>query len=319
MAQKKKRKRGPGRKGPGPYIIITAVIVILLAALLIILKKPVSDKAAEEGRPGDMSVPAEKVPEKPEKPSGKAPAVMKPAGIPEKPEPEEKGSIVFIIDDVGNSVDDLKPFLELPFPITFAVMPGRPYTSECAGMITAAGKEYILHQPMEAVDGNDPGAGAIFTYMDDAEIRRILEQNFAQLPDAAGMNNHMGSKATSDAAVMNSVMAYLAENGKFFLDSYTISGSLASGASEIYDVDYIRRNSMFLDNDTDYESLHNAINEGKKTASAKGHAVMIGHVMTEELAEALMELYPSFIEDGFTLKEISELFLDMNRAVSGKE
>ena len=39
---------------------------------------------------------------------------------------------------------------------------------------------------------------------------------------------------------------------------------------------------------------------------------MIGHVMTADLAEIFLELYPGFIEEGFTLKEITDLFLDSN-------
>ena len=102
------------------------------------------------------------------------------------------------------------------------------------------------------------------------------------------------------------------DHNLFFLDSYTIPNSMAGEAAQQLDVRYIKRNSMFLDNENDRESIQNAIEEGMKTARKTGHAVMIGHVMTGDLAQILLELYPNFIEDGFSLKEISELFIEMN-------
>ena len=70
---------------------------------------------------------------------------------------------------------------------------------------------------------------------------------------------------------------------------------------------YTKRNSMFLDNESDRQSIYDAIKAGEATAAKKGHAIMIGHVMTDELAKLLFELYPTFIEDGFTVKDLSDL------------
>ncbi len=337
----KKKKKGSGLKGLEPYYIIIGIIIILLCLLLIIIKSQnyAVDTADSSVTDGGVEVKSQK--DAPSEPSKLEPLTAEPeppqrikteivqtgpvsSRPPRKPvrrdenvrnenvRVKNRGSLVFVIDDVGNSKEQLKDFLEIPFPVTFAIMPDRKYTRECAAMIKAAGKEYILHQPMEAVGGSDPGKSAILLGMTDAEIKRVLEHNFAQLPDAKGMNNHMGSAGTSDPDVMNSVMEYLAKNDLFFLDSLTISNSLGRETAELNDVMFTKRNSMFLDNENDHESIQNAINEGKKTASKKGHAVMIGHVMTKELADIMLELYPDFIEDGFSLKEISELFVEMN-------
>jgi polysaccharide deacetylase 2 family uncharacterized protein YibQ len=269
--------------------------------LLLVLLKPeetVVDEQVTEEKPVKVK------PAEPRKP---------PAAPPEYPEIEDKGSLIFVIDDVGNSLEQLENYLKIPFPITFAVMPDRKYTAESIGMIRAAGREYVLHQPMEALGGQDPGESAIYTGMTETEVIGILEHNFSQMPDAVGMNNHMGSKATSDERVMDAVMKYLGKKDLFFLDSYTISNSLGEEAAARYNVSYLKRNSMFLDNDKDRESILNALEEGKKSAGKKGHAVMIGHVMSDDLAEVLLELYPDFIEDGFSLREISEIFVEMNQ------
>ncbi len=299
--------------GLKPYYIIITIIIILLVITLVLLKNG-RDVYLPDEKPGVEEMPALKpvFPEKPvaEKPGGHS---IKPSGIPEKPEVEKMGSLAFVIDDVGNNLDQLKYFLKIPYPVTFAIMPDRAYSAECAELITAAGQKYILHQPMEAINGEDPGASAIRTGMSRQEIREILEHNFNQLPDALGMNNHMGSKATTDPEVMDAVMEYLAEKDLFFLDSYTISNSLGVEAASKHHVRYLKRNSMFLDNDKDHESIMHAINEGAKIAGKKSHAVMIGHIMTGELADSMLELYPNFIEDGFSLREISEIFIEMSK------
>ena len=54
------------------------------------------------------------------------------------------------------------------------------------------------------------------------------------------------------------------------------------------------------------ESIVKAFSLGLDLAKRKGKAVMIGHVTSSELAETLLELYPSLIEDGYTFEEISE-------------
>ena len=305
-------------KGLEPYYIIIGIIIILLCMLLIFIKYQNErvHEISEFEHPDDSYAAAPEVPEQnvpEEKPEQTVAGRSKtPAAIPERPEIEEKPELVFVIDDVGNSKEQLKKFLKIPYPVTFAIMPDRKYTRECAAMIKAAGKDYILHQPMEALGGSDPGKSAIMKGMSDSEIKAVLRHNFEQLPDAKGMNNHMGSAATSDPMIMKSVMEYLSENNLFFLDSFTISTSVGAASADKHNVKYMKRNSMFLDNENDHEAIQNAINEGKKTAGKSGHAVMIGHVMTGELAELMLDLYPNFIEDGFSLKEISELFIEMN-------
>lgn len=303
MNENKKKRKGLSLKGLKPYYIFIGIIIILLTVILVIINNTGNNEIAISEY--------EYIVEQPEisKPiENDIETVIIAENVPQVKKP----GLIFVIDDVGNSIEQLKPFLEIPYPVTFAIMPDRKYTTQCASMIKAAGKEYILHQPMEAVGGADPGKSAIFTRMNETEISRILEHNFNQLPSALGMNNHMGSAVTSDKRSMNAVMKYLFENSLFFLDSYTISNSLGKEAAKMQDVRYQKRNSMFLDNENDHESIQNAIEEGKKTARKNGHAVMIGHVMSSELAKVMLELYPDFIEDGFSLREISELFIDMN-------
>jgi len=214
--------------------------------------------------------------------------------------------LVIVIADVGHNSYQLEPFLNLPFEITFAVLPGLPHTEECVKMLKAAGKEYILHMPMEAIDGSDPGPGAIRSGMSPREIHAALDDALERVPGAAGMNNHMGSTISRDLPAMRHVLRFAKQRGIYYLDSRTISGSVAGEAAELEECSYWERD-VFLDNAPDKESLRMMMREGTKVASATGRAVMIGHVWSAELAQTLMELYPELVEEGYDLAAISRI------------
>ena len=63
---------------------------------------------------------------------------------------QSTGTLIFVFDDAGHNMTQLQPFLELPFPITVAVLPGLDYSAQAAQKARTSGKEVILHQPMQA-------------------------------------------------------------------------------------------------------------------------------------------------------------------------
>lgn len=220
-----------------------------------------------------------------------------------------RGTLVFVIDDVGYNTWQLEPFLELPFAVTLAVLPGVPHTDAAVRMIESAGKELILHQPMEAIDGSDPGSRAIMTGMDDEAIRQTIRNNLAQVHGAVGINNHMGSRATSDTRTMTIVLDEARRAGVYVLDSLTIGDSVIHSVASLMRQTTWER-AVFLDNMPDKASILHYINEGTKVAEKRGYAVMIGHVWSTELAQTLSELYPQLIEQGFSLSTISRIMMD---------
>lgn len=221
--------------------------------------------------------------------------------------PSKKFDVYIIIDDVGNNLSFLSPFLDFPGPITFAVLPQLVHSAESAKRIYAADKELILHQPMEPVGDQDPGPGAIYTWMDEKQISETVEMNLMDFPNISGINNHMGSKATADKETMTSLFQYLAQNDFFFIDSVTTETSVCEQIADEFGVQFGKRNSIFLDNESDRDSINDALRKGLKTAEENGYAVIIGHVQNGTLAELLNAQYGSMIEQGFTFRSISEL------------
>jgi len=213
-----------------------------------------------------------------------------------------------VIDDAGYNLHELKAFLRLPFPLTIAVLPGLPYSRAAAEAAKAAGKEVILHQPMDAVGGQNPGPGAILTGMSPAEARRLVEGNLDSIPEAVGMNNHMGSAITTDPACMDALAAIAKERRIYYLDSLTIPGTASQEAALREGIRYWERD-VFLDNAPDRASMIRAVEDGKKRADSGRPAVMIGHVWSADLAKTIMDLYPQLVEEGYSLSTISRYML----------
>jgi polysaccharide deacetylase 2 family uncharacterized protein YibQ len=218
-------------------------------------------------------------------------------------------TLVIVIDDAGYNLGELAPFLALPFPLTIAVLPRLEYSAEAARRTLAAGKELILHQPMEAEGGQNPGPGAVMldtTPRDDVDI---IQENLDSLPGVVGMNNHMGSAVTRSPKLMAAVLDLAKHRGIYYLDSLTAPGTATARVALKGNMRYWER-SVFLDNNPDRASILRSIEEGKKKAENGSPAVMIGHVWSSDLAETLQELYPQLVEEGFSLSTISRLMIE---------
>jgi hypothetical protein len=223
--------------------------------------------------------------------------------VAEKPVP-----LYVVIDDVGNNLAQLEPFLETDLPMTFAVLPQRRYSGLAVSRIAAAGEEAILHLPMEARNGNDPGAGAITTSLNSQQISARLTDNLTSVPGVIGVNNHMGSKATADRQTMEAVFRYLKSRNLFFLDSRTTAETVGKSMADKFQVSFAERH-VFLDNEPNRDYIRQAVEQGMDIARKRGHAVLIGHVMVTEVAEVLEEMYPFIRDEGFDLHHLSDLVL----------
>jgi len=196
-----------------------------------------------------------------------------------------KALLAIVIDDLGSSVSQAEALTELRMPLTGSVLPGLPHTREVDALLAKAGAEVLLHQPMEAWNAS-PGAmgpGGLRSGMSAKEVARVVEANLAQTPHAVGMNNHMGSKGSEDAALMDAVMAVIKPRGLLFLDSKTSERSVAEKRAARAGVPALAR-AVFLDNERGQQSAILMLKEAERAALTKGRAVAIGHPHPETLA-----------------------------------
>ena len=275
---------------------------------------PAAPPAAPSAAPPSSPVRQERTPAQSQQPVQGQPPVQRPepsrSPAPEQrqtPErPVTKGALAFVLDDAGNNLNDLDPFLKIPGALTIAVLPGLPNSVEAARRIRAAGKEVFLHQPMESLGGTNPGPSAIRSGMGKDEIKAIVNRNLDELWPVAGINNHEGSRITMDDEAMETVLAICRERGIVFLDSRTTAETAAPRVAKRMGMT-IGERDVFIDNIQERESMLGYINTGLARAEQKGSAIMIGHVSTSGLASIINELYPSLREQGFPFSPASAL------------
>jgi polysaccharide deacetylase 2 family uncharacterized protein YibQ len=204
-----------------------------------------------------------------------------------------------------NNLQELEPFLQFPGPLTIAVLPGLPHSVETSRRIRAAGKELILHQPMEAIGGQDPGPGAIYSGMEPGEIRAIVERNLAEVGPVAGMNNHQGSKITIDGLAVKTLLTVCREQGIYFLDSRTTADTVVPEVAKTLEMK-IGERDVFLDNIQQKAAMIHSVEDGLRKLIKKPSAIMIGHTWSPELAAVLAELYPDLVKQGYSFATLSE-------------
>ncbi len=231
------------------------------------------------------------------------------------PQAKPGTKICFVIDDAGLHVSNVKRYTSLPFPITIAVLPKLAQSSECAQVVRSAGKELILHQPMQAHNYSsgttpNPGPGAILPDMDPYEIAQTVKANLDSLGGGVkGVNNHEGSLVTENYIQMGAVLTVTKERGIYFLDSRTTSQSSVPDVASSLNVEYLARYAPFLDNEISRSSMLQMIYKGLELANKNGYAVMIGHVdkSVDILPQLLNDIYPYLVQAGYTVTVPSRL------------
>lgn len=213
--------------------------------------------------------------------------------------------LAIIIDDCGQWPKTERALIALPVAITMSVMPKERYTQVIAQEADAAGKGVMLHLPMEPLGAMDPGPGKITTAMSDAAITAQVNEDVALVPLAKGVNNHEGSKASSDPRVMKDVAAALAPTGLFFIDSRTSAQSVAQSAAANAGMRTAARD-VFLDNVDEVGAVEAKLREAADDAEKNGSAIAIGHPRAATL-EAISTLLPELQKRGITFVKASEL------------
>ncbi len=217
-----------------------------------------------------------------------------PAKAPERP------MIAIVIDDMGVDRRRSRRILDLKGPLTVSFL---TYADDLAGQTAAArgaGHELMLHLPMDPGDHRvDPGPNVLLRDIEPDELRRRIIWGLNRFQGYVGVNNHMGSKFTSDRPSMAVLMQELKRRNVFFLDSRTSGRTVGSSVARRFDVPVVERN-VFLDNDNDSDVVKARLAETERLARRRGTAIAIGHPRDGTLA-ALSEWLPTIEARGFDL------------------
>ena len=214
--------------------------------------------------------------------------------------------IALVIDDWGYDWAMAKNFLSLDLPFTAAVLPYRAKTQEQLTLLRQRGHEVILHLPMEPKNpGIELDRECITTDLSDEEIHRRVEAALGAIGQVAGVNNHMGSKATSDARVAQVVLEVIKDHGLYFVDSWTAPTSVAGRLAGEMGIP-TATNQVFLDHYDDVDRVKKQVERLIRLAKQDGQALGIGHVRPQTY-QALVEMIPRFHEEGIVIVPASQV------------
>ena len=204
--------------------------------------------------------------------------------------------IVIIVDDLGMNKKPIDQLLEIPAPITFAVLPNLQYSSYAAEKADNNGWDVILHMPMEPKEssgytGTDAGDDALLVGLPKDTILTKLNNSLTSIPHVKGVNNHMGSKFMENSELTELILKDLKKKDFIFVDSKTSSQSKGYETAMRLGMKTAQRDIFLDDSSKDSQYVKNQLKKLIEISKKKGYAVGICHPYPGTV-KALAEMVP---------------------------
>jgi polysaccharide deacetylase 2 family uncharacterized protein YibQ len=228
------------------------------------------------------------------------------AASPRQGEKNGTARLAIILDDLGSDRAAADAIFALPYPLTISVLPNHAHSAEIAEEAHRRGYEVMLHLPMQSVGNETPEAQELHPGMPADDIPVLFEQMIESVPNAAGVNNHQGSQATADPALMEELMPVLQKWNLFYVDSRTTAATVAYDTAQRLGVRSGFRNVPFLDDVVEVAAVRKQLELALRGAKEKGEAIAIGHPHPATL-RALTEVLPQAEARGVHLVYASDL------------
>jgi polysaccharide deacetylase 2 family uncharacterized protein YibQ len=231
------------------------------------------------------------------------------ASSPASPRSGQKNAsaqLAIILDDLGSDRAAADAIFALPYPLTISVLPNHAHSVDIAGEAHRRGYEVMLHLPMQSVGNEMQEVQELHPGMPASDIPALFEQMMQSVPNAAGVNNHQGSQATADTALMEELMPVLQKWNLFYVDSRTTAATVAYDTAQRLGVRSGFRNVPFLDDVAEVSAVRKQLELAFRGATLKGDAIAIGHPHAATL-QALREVLPQAEARGVHLVYASDL------------
>jgi uncharacterized protein len=229
-----------------------------------------------------------------------------PTASPRQGETNASARLAIILDDLGNDRAAADAIFALPYPLTISVLPHHAHSVDIAEEAHRRGYEVMLHLPMQSVGNEMPEAQELHPGMPAEDIPVLFEQMMQSVPNASGVNNHQGSQATADSALMDELMPILQKWNLFYVDSRTTAATVAYDTAQRFGVRSGFRNVPFLDDVPEVSAVRKQLELALRGAKVKGEAIAIAHPHPATL-QALSEILPQAQARGVHLVYASDL------------
>ncbi|CAB1084948.1 Possible divergent polysaccharide deacetylase [Olavius algarvensis Delta 1 endosymbiont] len=258
-------------------LFVLVVLAGVTARWLIAPAKPLQPRSVPVKTAPAAKRPIDKIPTfeiYPKKESLPEKKLIKPPAVGKKRLP----LVAIIIDDLGYDKKIAEQFSSLQAEITFSILPHSPFQERITRLSRDQGLEVMLHLPMEPMEypAVDPGPGTLLTSMTPDQLIHQLKENLKAVPDAKGVNNHMGSKMTAESNQLYQIFSILKKKGLYFIDSRTSPQTICKPSARLLQIPFAQRD-VFLDNRQEARFIREQVKKLIAIARRNGYAIGIGH------------------------------------------
>jgi len=211
-----------------------------------------------------------------------------------------KPKLAIIIDDVS-VISQVNAIKSLNLPLTMSFLPPSKYRPN-SPKLAAKEKFYMVHLPMEAMHFTKEEPFTLRVSDSQSMIQKRIDKIKKLFPKVKYINNHTGSKFTSNELAVNKLIYALKKYKINFIDSRTIASTKVPVVMKNYGLKYVARD-VFLDHKMDKAYVKKQIREAIKVAKTHGTAIAIGHPHVNTI---------------MALNESKELFKDVDLVLVNK-
>ncbi|WP_096028003.1 divergent polysaccharide deacetylase family protein [Campylobacter lanienae] len=186
----------------------------------------------------------------------------------------DRPKLAIIIDDISTFYQ-AKKIKSLNLNITPSIFPPSANYPNSA-RVAREFEFYMIHLPLEAMNYQAQEKNTLKVGDSSDKIESEISKIRSNFPKAIYINNHTGSKFTSDYDSLKKLFIAFKKHNMIFIDSYTTKDSKAKILSSEFGNKYLKRD-VFIDNTKDEKAIINKLKEAIKIAQKSGFAIAIGH------------------------------------------
>jgi polysaccharide deacetylase 2 family uncharacterized protein YibQ len=231
-----------------------------------------------------------------------------------KPPPgDTRPRLALILDDLGGNFGRAaQGILDLDLPLTASILPGQRFSAKVEQEARRRGHAVFLHLPMEPLGypDKDPGYGALFTGVSADSVTRLLEDLAGDFVQFDGFNNHMGSKASQDEAIVGPLLDWARRRRLLVVDSMTDARSRIYPLARARDLPVLRVDVTLDSAGEDEARIMENLALAAETARKRGWALAICHPRPETL-RALSKAAPRLGDTELRFVTVPQLFASL--------